>query len=142
MSTPDGFVPYSRPSRYLELIGPLYEQAGDPAVVGLRIDARHTNARGFLHAGVLVAVADIVMGHTASRAAPSETRLVTASLTTDFPGSAQVGDWVTGTASLRRVGRRIAFTGCEFSANERLVLTASGVFATVPTTGTDAHEHA
>ena len=131
MSAPDGFVLYHRPSPYLELIGPLYEQADDPAVVGLRIDERHTNARGFLHAGVLVAVADVVMGHTAHRVARPATSLVTASLTTDFPGSAQVGDWVMGSATVRRVGRRLAFASCEFTANDQLVLAASGVFATV-----------
>ncbi|MDN5852700.1 MAG: PaaI family thioesterase [Actinomycetia bacterium] len=134
MSIPDGFTPYTRPSPYLELIGPLYEAVDDPAVVGLRVDQRHTNARGFLHAGVLVAVADVVMGHTAHRVAPSGTSLVTASLTTDFPGSAQLGDWITGVAAVRRVGRRLAFTTCEFTANDRLVLASSGVFATIPRT--------
>jgi len=130
MSTPEGFIAYARSSRYLELIGPLYEAAGDPSVVGLHIDERHTNARGFLHAGVLVAVADVLMGHTAHRAGPPDAGLVTASLTTDFPGSAQLGDWVTGTATVRRTGRQLAFTTCEFTANGRLVLAASGVFAT------------
>ena len=130
MSTPEGFIAYARSSRYLELIGPLYEAAGDPSVVGLHVDGRHTNARGFLHAGVLVAVADVPMGHTAHRAGPPDAGLVTASLTTDFPGSAQLGDWVTGAATVRRVGRKLAFTTCEFTANGRLVLAASGVFAT------------
>jgi acyl-coenzyme A thioesterase 13 len=126
---PVEFVPYHRPSRYLELIGPLYEAVADASVVRLQIDERHTNARGFLHAGVLVAVADVVMGHTAQRAGPAGTSLVTVSLTTDFPGSAQLGDWVKGHASVRRVGRQLAFTSCEFTANGRLVLAASGVFA-------------
>ncbi len=129
MSTPDGYVTFAHPSRYLELIGPLYQAADDPACVALRIDERHTNSRGFLHAGVLVAVADVVMGHTAHRAAPPDTGLVTASLTTEFPGSAQLGEWVHGTATARRVGRRLAFTGAEFTVDDRLVLTASGVFA-------------
>ncbi len=91
MSTPTGYVAYSHPSRYLELIGPLFERVDDPTVVGLRIDERHTNSRGFLHAGVLVAVADVLMGHTAHRDAPPGAGLVTASLTTDFPGSARPG---------------------------------------------------
>ena len=132
MSTPAGFVPYSRSSRYLELIGPLYESAADPSRVGLRVDERHTNARGFLHGGVLAAVADVVMGHTAQRAGPPDTLLVTASMTTDFPGSAQLGDWITGAATVRRIGRQLAFTSCEFHARDRLVLAASGVFATAP----------
>jgi len=131
VSAPGGFVRYHRSSRYLELIGPLYEDAADPAIVGLTIDERHTNARGFMHAGVLVAVADVLMGHTAQRAGPPNTGLVTVSLTTDFPGSAQLGDWVQGTATVRRAGRQLAFTTCTFSARGRLVLAASGVFATV-----------
>ena len=131
-SSPDGFVPYARSSPYLDLIGPLYESATDPAVVRLQVDGRHTNARGFLHAGVLVAVADVVMGHTAHRAGPPEAALVTVSLTTDFPGSAQHGDWVVGHAAVVRRGRQLAFTSCTFTANHGLVLSASGVFATVP----------
>ena len=131
MSVPEGFVPYHRPSRYLELIGPLYEAVSDAAVVGLRIDDRHTNARGFLHAGVLVAVADVVMGHTAHRMGASDDGLVTASLTTDFLGSAQLGDWVQGVATVRRIGRQLAFTACEFTAAGRPLLAASGIFAVV-----------
>lgn len=129
---PDGFVAYARSSPYLDLIGPLYESTTDPAVVRLQVDARHTNARGFLHAGVLVAVADVLMGHTAHRAGPPEAALVTVSLTSDFPGSAQSGDWVDGHADVVRRGRQFAFTRCTFTANHRLVLSASGVFATVP----------
>lgn len=129
---PDGFVPYSRSSPYLELIGPVYEATADPAVVRLHVDDRHTNARGFLHGGVLVALADVLMGHTAHRAGPPEVGLVTVSLTTDFPGSARSGDWVEGHAAVVRRGRRLAFTRCEFTADHRLVLAGSGVFATVP----------
>lgn len=131
-SPPDGFVPYARSSPYLDLIGPLYESTTDPAVVRLQVDVRHTNTRGWLHAGVLVAVADVLMGHTAHRAGAPEVTLVTVSLTTDFPASAQSGDWVEGHAAVVRRGRQLAFTRCTFTANQRLVLSASGVFATVP----------
>lgn len=129
MNPPAGFTPYARPSRYLDLIGPVYEATDDPAVVGLLVHDQLTNSRGFLHAGVLVAVADTIMGHTAERAAAEDTRLVTVSMTTEFPGSAQLGQWITGTATVRRLGRRLAFTGCEFRTDDRLVLLASGVFA-------------
>jgi acyl-coenzyme A thioesterase 13 len=124
-----GFVPYARPSRYLDLIGPVYQAADDPAAVGLLVDERLTNSRGFLHAGVLVAVADTVMGHTAERAAGDGVRLMTVSMTSEFPGSAQLGDWIDGSAAARRVGRRLAFTNCEFRVGDRLVLLASAVFA-------------
>ena len=104
-------------------------------MVRLQVDDRHTNARGFLHAGVLVAVADVLMGHTAHRAGPPEVALVTVSLTTDFPGSAQCGDWVDGHAEVVRRGRHLAFTRCQFTTDHRLVLSASGVFATAPGAG-------
>ena len=129
MSAPSGYLSYHRSSRYLELIGPLYEAAHDPSRVGLRIDERHTNGRGFLHAGLLVAVADTIMGHTAQRALGPDARLVTVSLTTDFTSSAQAGDWVEGHATIRRAGRRLSFGASEFTVAGRLVLAASGVFA-------------
>ena len=131
MTAPAGFVPYSRPSRYLDLIGPVFEADGDPAAVGLRVDERHSNARGSTHAGVLVALADTLMGHTAQRAGPPGTRLVTVSLTTDFPGTAHAGDWVTGSAGVHRIGRTLAFAHCRFGVGDRPVLVAGGVFAIV-----------
>jgi acyl-coenzyme A thioesterase 13 len=131
MNAPDRFIPYARPSRYLELIGPVFQSQTDAATIGVLLDERHGNARGFAHAGVLVALADTLMGHTAQRAGPPDTRLVTVSLTTDFPATARLGDWVTGTATVQRIGRTLAFTHCQFTAGGRLVLTASGVFASV-----------
>ena len=125
---PDTFVTYTRSSRYLDLIGPIYENREDASSVGLVIDERHTNARGMLHGGLLVAIADTVMGHTTERAA-TDTRLITVSLTTDFVGAARLGDWVQGQATVRRCGRRLAFASCEFRVDDRVILTSSGIFA-------------
>jgi acyl-coenzyme A thioesterase 13 len=132
---PDSFVAYTRSSSYLDLIGPIYEHCSDASIVGLVIDDRHTNSRGMLHGGLLVAIADTVMGHTTERLATG-TRLITVSLTTDFVGAAHLGDWVQGQATVQHSGRRLAFTSCRFHVDDRLILTASGVFATAgpPTT--------
>jgi len=130
---PDAFIDYTRSSRYLDLIGPLYERRDDDgAVVGLVIDERHTNARGMVHGGVLVAIADTVMGHTAERAGTG-TRLVTVSLCTDFVAAARLGEWVQGHATVRRSGRQLAFASCAFHVDDRLILSASGVFSAVST---------
>jgi acyl-coenzyme A thioesterase 13 len=99
MNIPAGFVPYARPSRYLDLIGPVYQAAHDPSVVGLLVHTQLTNSRGFLHAGVLVAIADTLTGHTAEREGTEDNRLVTVSMTTEFPGSAQLGQWITAPRS-------------------------------------------
>ena len=94
-TAPDAFVPYTRSSRYLDLIGPIYEHRDDASIV--------------------------------------ETRLVTVSLTTDFIGRAQLGEWVRGQATVHRCGRRLAFASCEFHVDDRLVLTSTGIFATTST---------
>lgn len=129
MTAPTAFVPYARTSPYLDVIGPLYEHRDNASIVGLMVDDRHTNSRGMVHAGLLVAIADTVMGHAAERAAATGARLVTVSLTTDFTGVAHRGDWIQGEATVRRSGRRLAFASCSFHAGSRLILTASGVFA-------------
>ena len=129
MTAPAPFVPYARTSRYLDLIGPLYQHRDDASLVGLRTDERHINSRGAVHAGVLVAIADTVMGHSAERAVTTGARVVTASLTTNFIGGARGGEWIRGQATVWRCGRRFAFTSCAFHVDDRLILTASGMFA-------------
>jgi uncharacterized protein (TIGR00369 family) len=131
MSPPDGFVPYRRTSPYLDLIGPVYESAEEPFVIGLWLDERHTNSRGFVHAGVLVALADTLLGHTIVRSAP-DIPIVTVSLTTDFTGSARTASWLTGIAEVTRRGNRLSFANATFSTADRLVMTASGIFANAP----------
>ena len=124
---PPGFVPYRRSSPYLDLVGPIYESADGPLVIGLWLDARHTNARGFVHAGFLVALADTLLGHTILRD-PGTPPIVTVSLTTNFTGTAHPGRWLHGRAEVRRHGARVAFAECSFHADERLVMSASGIF--------------
>lgn len=128
MTVPASFTEYGRSSHYLDLIGPLYERRGEPAIVGMTVGERHTNSRGMLHAGVLVAIADTVMGHTVERASGGS-RVVTASLTTNFAGTARVDDWLQGEATVQRWGRRLAFASCAFHVEDRLILAATGVFA-------------
>ena len=128
MTIPGSFEPYRRTSRYLDLIGPLLQDRDDPSTVALLTDDRHTNSRGIVHGGLLVAVADTVMGHTAERLSQGR-RVVTASLTTNFIGAAPGGRWIVGNASVVRVGRRLAFTTCAFRCDDQLILAASGLFS-------------
>jgi uncharacterized protein (TIGR00369 family) len=130
---PEGFIPYRRSSPYLELLGPVYEAAADPLVVGLWLDRKHTNARGFVHAGLLAALADTVLGHTILREFPDSPPVVTVSLTTDFTGSAHRGTWLQGEAHVSRHGSRLSFASAVFQAEDRIVMTASGIFASQPT---------
>ena len=132
MTSRTEFIAYARKSDYLELIGPVYQRRDDPCIIGLELDHRHTNSRGFCHAGVLVALADTIMGHTIEYAATQPGRPVTVTLTGDFIGTARSGDWLEGHSTIRRAGRRLAFATCEFRHREELVFTASAIFAVTP----------
>ncbi|MFI5735077.1 WHG domain-containing protein [Kribbella sp. NPDC051587] len=129
---PAGFVPYTCPSPYLELIGPVYEAARDTLVAGLWLDHRHTNTRGLAHAGVLATLADTLLGHTVLRKHPDSPPIVTVSMTTDFVGSARVGQWLQGEAEVHRHGSRLSYASAKLIADDQVVMTASGVFASQP----------
>src|SRR3954447_23325375 len=99
-SPPEGFIAYRGISPYLDLIGPVYEAADGPMVIGLWLADKHCNARGFVHGGLLVALADTLLGHTIVRSDPDSRPIVTVSLTTDFVSSARAGSWLQGSADV------------------------------------------
>src|SRR5678815_5988451 len=51
---PAGFAPIFRTSPFLETIGPLYSAgSGVSLVIGMRVQEKHTNARGTLHLSLI-----------------------------------------------------------------------------------------
>ncbi|WP_232661999.1 PaaI family thioesterase [Pseudonocardia sp. TRM90224] len=131
---PAGFRPVERRSGFLDLIGPLYVDDADPRspVYGLRIGEKHTNSRGGVHGGVLTTLADVALGYGALAAHGKALSLLTASLTVDYTGSAAVGDWIEARTTLKRMGSRLAFAGCEITNDTRPVASCSGVFSVPP----------
>ena len=127
---PDGFRPLQRTSPLLDLLGPFYAcgEGGD-LVLGVRVAQKHANARGFAHAGLLLALADVALGYAAEASEEEPVSLVTASLTADFVGSAGLGDWVEARVDVQRVGRRMAFANCYLHAGKKRIVRASAVFA-------------
>ena len=123
-----GYELFAHPSPFLDLLGPMHQVVEQPGTIALEVSERHLNGRGFVHAGVMVAMADVIMGHEAHRHPPRTEGLVTVSLSSDFLGTATAGDWLEGRATLTRKGRRLAFVSSEFRAGDRKVFAASGVF--------------
>lgn len=82
-------------------------------------------------AGALAAIVDVVMGHATAKVSGSTPALVTVSLTLNLASAATLGEWLTVTALPRRIGRRMAFADATIDGSQRLVATASGVFAVV-----------
>ena len=126
---PPGFAPIFRTSPFLETIGPLYSAgSGAQLVVGLRVQEKHTNARGTLHGGVLASIADIALGYGLATSTHPPTSMVTANLSVDFAGSAQIGDWIETALDIQKIGSRMAFANVYFTLRGERIARASGVF--------------
>ena len=101
---PTGYQPHTRRSPLTDPWEPLLSRqtADGPSVaiyLALEIREAHCNARGFAHGGLISALADNAMGHSAAlqarrRAGAEKANAVTVSLTLDFIDTAQVGDCV------------------------------------------------
>lgn len=129
---PPGFTPIFRTSPFLETIGPLYSAGiGASLVIGLRVQEKHTNARGALHGGLLASVADIALGYGLATSTQPPTSMVTAALSVDFVGGARIGDWVETSLDIQKVGARMAFANVYFSVGGERIARASGVFLVV-----------
>src|SRR5262245_58656308 len=127
---PAGFEPLFRSSPFLETIGPLFSRGkGADLVIGLRAAEKHCNARGMVHGGVLATITDIALGYALAYSADPPLSMVTASLTLDFAGSAQQGDWLEARVDPQKIGSRLAFANCYICVGEQRIVHASAVFA-------------
>lgn len=129
MDAPAGFQPLFRSSPVLDLIGPLYSRGkGADLVLGMRVEAKHCNARGTVHGGILATLADVAIGYAMSTSTEPPTAAITASLSIDYAGSAKIGDWLESRADIHKVGTRLAFGNCFLCVGEERIARASAVF--------------
>ena len=133
---PDGFEPLSRKSPLTEPWEPLYANKTDRAVIiGLRLARPHTNGRGLIHGGLITALADNAMGYSCAQATGWTTSFVTVSLTVDFAGSAEIGQWCSIESDVIKTGKTICFAQCLIKADDTVIARASGTFRVVPKKG-------
>lgn len=129
MEVPPGFRPLFRTSPVLELIGPLYCRGeGAGLAIGLRAEAKHCNARGTVHGGILATLADVALGYTMAFSSDPPASLVTANLSLDFAGSAKIGDWIETEVDIQKQGSRLSFANCYLTAGGQRIVRASAVF--------------
>ena len=135
---PPGYQPHTRRSPLTNPWEPLFSQRtgvapSDVIYLALEIREAHCNARGFAHGGLISALADNAMGHSAvlqarRRAGSERASAVTVSLTLDFIDTAQVGDCVEFQPTVLKVGRTLAFVDCRVVCGERLIARGSASF--------------
>ena len=128
---PPGFEPLFRTSSFLETVGPFFHRrdAEGSFVIGLRILPKHANGRGVAHGGLLMTLLDITLGYGAALSETPPANLMTANLTADFAGSANVGDWVEAHVDVQKIGGRLAFANAFLLVDGERVVRDSAVFA-------------
>ncbi|MDQ6680058.1 MAG: PaaI family thioesterase [Pseudomonadota bacterium] len=129
---PAGFGPLPRTSPAIELIGPIHAKGlGSDMVLGLRAEPKQCNGRHKVHGGIL---ADVALGYATSFSTHPPTGMVTANLSLDYTGSAQVGDWLETSVDVHKIGSRLAFASAHIHRNGERIVRASAVFvvATAP----------
>ena len=133
---PAGFEPLFRKSPLTEPWEPLYSKRTDKAVIiGLRLARPHTNGRGLIHGGLITALADNAMGYSCALATNWTTSFVTVSLSIDFVGSAEIGQWCSIESDVIKTGKTICFAQCLVWADGVVIARASGTFRVVPKKG-------
>ncbi|RQH14106.1 PaaI family thioesterase [Bradyrhizobium sp. RP6] len=133
---PAGFEPHFRKSPLTDPWEPLYSKKSDKNVtVGLRLATPHTNARGLIHGGLIAALADAAMGYSCAQATGWTTSLVTISLSVDYVGAAEIGQWLAVEGEAIKTGSTICFAQCLVKADDAVIARASGTFRVVPKKG-------
>ena len=88
------------------------------------------NTMGFVHGGMITALADSAMGRALRTIKPGVVRSMSFDLKLSFISAARVGETLRATGRVVHAGRRTAVTECRVEApGGRLVATASGTFA-------------
>lgn len=130
---PPGYVAWRDPSPFVEHVGPLFEGSSDSdgrSSFGFRVLPHHSNRSGHIHGGLLLTVADAVLGAACERAAPPDTDAITLHVHFDFMASASVGDWVDVIVSNAQMQNQIWFASSSFYLGETLIGRGTGRFLT------------
>ena len=129
---PEGFEPQSRRSPLTDPWEPIYsKQTPDAIILGLRLATPHTNARGFVHGGLIAALTDKAMGHSCGHKMHGVYSLVTVSMSIDFISSAQIGQWLVVETDVIKTGGTLCFAQCRVTADGDTIARANATFRVV-----------
>ena len=128
----NGFSRHYRRSPLTDAWEPLYSRKADGVVaIGFHAAPPHANSRGFVHGGMISALADNAMGLSCAEALEGRPSLLTVSLAIDFLGSARLGQWVEVRPSLSRLGSTLCFAEATVTADGEPCARAHATFRVV-----------
>lgn len=152
---PQGFKPLETVSPFIQINGPFYRKAEQQReIFGLLIAQQHCNRGNKLHGGMVCTIADIAIGHNIAlsiwserlltkeneqeqqeqkteappASGPPGSPMATVSMSTDFSGSANLGEWVEVHVDVHRVGGSLAFANAYLICKEQRIARVSAVF--------------
>ena len=129
---PEGFERHTRRSGLTDPWEPIYARHAVRGVsLAIRAGAAHANSRGFVHGGLITALADNAMGLSCGQQIANTSGLVTVSLSVDFVGFAKVGQWLEIRAEVVKTGKSLCFATALVLADDSACARASGVFKVV-----------
>jgi len=115
-------------SGFLSLVGPLWQRlVNGEHEYAIIAEDKHHNRRGRVQGGLLMTFADRSCGMTA-RYVSGRPTLATVQMDTHFVDSGKIGETLISKPRVVRVTHSLIFMTTEVTANERCILTASGVF--------------
>jgi acyl-coenzyme A thioesterase PaaI-like protein len=130
---PEGFERHTRRSGLTDPWEPIYARPSPHGVsLAIRAGAAHANSRGFVHGGLITALADNAMGLSCGHQIANTSGLVTVSLSVDFVGFAKVGQWLEIRPEVVKAGKSLCFATALVRADDSVCARASGVFKVVP----------
>lgn len=133
LPVPEGFVRMTLGDPFEAHLGPFYEKpltGGEGMfrrLIAFRADARHVNAGGIVHGGMLMTFADAVLGGCAWDA-NGRKPCVTLSQQNHFLRPARAGDWVACSAEVTRSTPSILFVQGRIDVAGTAIFTASSLW--------------
>jgi acyl-coenzyme A thioesterase PaaI-like protein len=113
---------------FLSLVGPLWERKVDGVPeYALATEDKHHNRRGKVQGGLLMTFADRACGMMA-RVVAGRPTMATVQLDVHFVDAGKIGEVLIARPRVTRATRNLVFVTTEVTANDRVVITASGVF--------------
>ena len=132
IAIPEGFERQSRHSPLTDPWEPLFSRRTEEAVIiGLRAAAPHANSRGFVHGGLIAALADNAMGLSCGQGLDGAPSLVTVNLAIDYLGTATIGQWLEVTPTVVKLGGSLCFAQAIVTADGRPCARANATFKVV-----------
>ncbi|MGB7757158.1 MAG: PaaI family thioesterase [Salinisphaera sp.] len=113
---------------FIGLVGPVWELwDADVLVLAFTAEQKHANQRGVVQGGMLMTLADRVMGH-ALRVRLAGQPVATVQLDTHFLDAGRIGHRVEARAELKRIATSLAFVEATVTQGERALMRATGIW--------------